>query len=64
MDQLCGPNYREEEVAALGEDINRDNQRGQGKNESRWRSGSQGTNVTEGEWQRGSKWPIRERAIS
>lgn len=35
-------------------------QKEQRKNESRWRSGSKGTNVTGG----GGKWPIREQAIS
>lgn len=63
MDQLCRPNYREEQVGALGKDINRERQRGHGKNESRWRSGSRGTNET-GRVAGGSEWPIREQAIS
>lgn len=48
------------EVGALGEDVNRERQRGQRENESRWRSGGEGTNVTA----EGSEWPIREQAIS
>lgn len=39
--------------------------RGQRKNESRWRSRSKkGTNATGGRVAAGSKWPIREQAIS
>lgn len=45
--------YGEQEVGASGEDVNRERHRGQGKNKSRWRSGSKGTNVTGGEWHRG-----------
>lgn len=61
MDQLCGPNYREEEVGALEKDVNRERQRGQRKNESRQKSGSKGTNVT---GQRGVSGRLREQAIS
>lgn len=45
MDQLCRPNYREKEVGALGEDVNKDRQRGWRENKSRWRSGGKDTNV-------------------
>lgn len=46
MDQLCRPNYREKEVGASGEDVNKDRQRGRRENKSRWRSGGRDTNVT------------------
>lgn len=62
MDQLCGPNYREEEVGALGEDAHRDRQRGRGKSESRWRSGSERHKSDMGrEWQRGASSPFERR---
>lgn len=63
MDQLCGPNYRREEVGALGENVNKEGGGG-GVDESRWRSGRKGTNVTGGRVARGGKWPIRKQAIS
>lgn len=31
MDQLCGPNYRKEEVGALGEDVNKEGRKSRGR---------------------------------
>lgn len=31
MEQLCGPNYRKEEVGALGEDVNKEGRKSRGR---------------------------------
>lgn len=64
MDQLCGPNYREKEVGALGEDVNRGRQRGQRKNKIKMEEWKLRHKCDKGRVAEGSKWPIREQAIS
>lgn len=68
MDQLCGPNYREKEVGALGDGVNSERQGEDGGGRQikmeEWKEKGPERDVMSGSGGERSEWPVREQAIS